>query len=222
MGNRLYRFDQDRRENGFPTLAGVDEAGRGPWAGPVVAAAAVLKPDVRWKGLNDSKKVSPENRERLYEQIVRESFFYSVAVVDAAVVDEINILQATLLAMKRALYGLETTPDLVLVDGNRTVPDWRGPQAAVVKGDGKSASVAAASILAKVTRDRLMAEAHLAYPHYDFASNKGYGTPTHQEALRRHGPCAIHRRSYRPVIEAVSPFLPFVSTLTTADSKIAV
>lgn len=206
---RLYRFDQGWREQGFPLLAGVDEAGRGPWAGPVVAAAVVLKPETVFKGLNDSKLLTPETRERLYGEIVRESLFHSVAVVEHHVVDEHNVLQATFIAMRRALFPLDPRPDLVIVDGNRRVPELHVPQETVVKGDSKSASVAAASVLAKVTRDRLMAEAHRKYPHYGFDRNKGYGTPDHRAALRRHGPCEIHRRTYRPVIEAVSPLLPF-------------
>ncbi|MBI4395691.1 MAG: ribonuclease HII [Elusimicrobia bacterium] len=209
LAKRLYRFDQEWRDKGFPFIAGVDEAGRGPWAGPVVAAAVILKPENAWKGLNDSKQVLPETRERLFELITRESLFHSVSVVDHHVVDETNILQATFLAMKRALHQLQVRPDLVLVDGNRKIPDSPVRQEAIVKGDAKSASVAAASILAKVTRDRLMASAHQKYPHYDFANNKGYGTPTHRDALKRFGPCEIHRRSYAPVIEAVSPLLPF-------------
>ncbi len=209
MSRRLYRFDQTKREKGFNIIAGVDEAGRGPWAGPVAAAAVVLRPDVVWKDLNDSKKLSAETRERLFEHICRESLFHSVALVDAPMIDELNILQATFTAMRRALYHLKVSPDLVLVDGNRKIPECRSVQETVVKGDAKSASVAAASILAKVTRDRWMAEAHKKYPQYDFCNNKGYGTPAHLAALRRHGPCDIHRRSFAPVVEAMSPLLPF-------------
>jgi ribonuclease HII len=210
MAGRLYRFDQSWRDKGFPLLAGVDEAGRGPWAGPVVAAAVILSPGRVFKGLNDSKQVDPQNRERLFDLIRQESLFFSVSVVDAALVDELNILRATFMAMRQALHQLSAAPDLALVDGNHRIPDLPFAQEAVVKGDGKSASVAAASILAKVTRDRLMQEAHQKYPHYDFQNNKGYGTPLHREALQRHGPCALHRRTYAPVREAMSPLLPFV------------
>jgi ribonuclease HII len=209
VSKKLYLLDDEFRQQGARLLAGVDEAGRGPWAGPVVAAAVILKPGVVFKGLNDSKKVLPETRERLYEQIVRESLFHSVAVVEAALIDELNILQATLTAMRRALFQLGAQPDLILVDGNRKIPECRSPQLTIIQGDGKSACVAAASILAKVTRDRWMVEAHKRYPHYDFDRNKGYGTPTHQEALKKHGPCDIHRRTYSPVINAASPLLPF-------------
>lgn len=205
----LYSFDSKRRNLDAPLLAGVDEAGRGPWAGPVVAAAVILRPESRFRGLNDSKKVSPETRERLFAEIQKDSLVHAVAVVDAPVVDEINILQATFLAMRRAVAGLAVRPDHILVDGNRLIPDIRVAQEAVVKGDGKSASIAAASILAKVTRDRIMTSAHEGFPHYGFADHKGYGTPAHQEALKKHGPCPLHRRSFSPVINVLSPSLPF-------------
>lgn len=217
MSKKLYRLDDEFRQQGAQLLAGVDEAGRGPWAGPVAAAAVILKPGVVFKGLNDSKKVLPETRERLYEQIVRESLFHSVALVDAGLVDELNVLQATFTAMRRALFQLGAQPDLILVDGNRKIPECRAPQLTIIQGDGKSACVAAASILAKVTRDRWMVEAHRKYPQYDFHLNKGYGTPAHQEALRKHGPCDIHRRTYAPVIAASSPLLPFPELQTASN-----
>lgn len=206
---KLYFFDQTRREAHGPLLAGVDEAGRGPWAGPVVAAAVVLRAESRFAGLNDSKQVAPEDRERLYHEIRRDALFSAVAAVEAPVIDEINILQATFLAMRRALFALAIQADRVLVDGNRTIPEVRSVQEAVVKGDGCSASIAAASILAKVTRDRLMVEADARHPGYGFAAHKGYGTPEHQAALRRLGPCSLHRHSYAPVIDVLSPPLPF-------------
>jgi ribonuclease HII len=205
----LYSFDQKHRVAVGPLLAGVDEAGRGPWAGPVVAAAVILRPESLFRGLNDSKKVAPETRERLFDEIRKDALFYAVSVVEAALVDELNILQATFLAMRRSLFRLAVQPDRILVDGNRTIPEVRAPQEAVVKGDGKSACIAAASILAKVTRDRWMAEAHEEFPGYNFRQNKGYGTPDHQEALRRLGPCPLHRRSFAPVLESLSPLLPF-------------
>jgi ribonuclease HII len=208
MGKRLYRFDQSWREKGFPLLAGVDEAGIGPWAGPVVAAAVVLKPETFWEDLNDSKQLPPETRESLFERIQRHALAWAVAVVDAQVVDQINILQASFLAARQALSQLTAKPDLVLFDGCRRLPNCPVPQECLVKGDGRSASIAAASVLAKVTRDRWMQEAHQKYPAYDFHQNKGYGTPSHQQALRAHGPCEIHRRSYQPVIEVLSPVLP--------------
>ena len=212
MKNRLFRFDHLWRKKGFKCIAGVDEVGRGPWAGPVVAAAVVLNPEYRWDRLNDSKKVPPDTREVLHDLISRDSFSYAVAVVEPTVVDDLNILQASFAAMRCALSQLKIAPDLVLVDGSRAIPEYQTSQVAVVKGDGKSASIAAASILAKVTRDRLMVAAHKKYPHYDFANNKGYGTVSHQKALRRYGPCEIHRRTYAPVIEAASPSLPLESS----------
>jgi ribonuclease HII len=205
----LYAFDEAHRGEAGPLLAGVDEAGRGPWAGPVAAAAVILRPESRFQGLNDSKLVSPENRERLFEEIRREALFSAVTLVEAAVVDEINILKATFLAMRRALAGLAVRPDRILVDGNRRIPEVSAPQGTVVKGDSKSASVAAASILAKVTRDRFMGTAHDQFPLYGFNEHKGYGTPAHAEALRRFGPCPLHRRSFAPVRDALSPPLPF-------------
>jgi ribonuclease HII len=205
----LYSFDEAQRRQAGPLLAGVDEAGRGPWAGPVAAAAVILRPESRFQGLNDSKQVAPEIRERLFEEIRRDALFYAVALVEAAAVDELNILQATFLAMRRALAGLAVRPDRIIVDGNRTIPEVTTRQEAVVKGDSKSASVAAASILAKVTRDRLMTAAHERFPLYGFNEHKGYGTPVHAEALRRFGPCPLHRRSFAPVRDVISPPLPF-------------
>lgn len=203
-----YSFDEAHRREAGPLLVGVDEAGRGPWAGPVSAAAVILRPESRFQGLNDSKQVSPKNRDRLFEEIRREALVYAVAVVEADVVDEINILEATFLAMRRALAGIAVRPDRIIVDGNRKIPDITIPQIPVVKGDSKSASVAAASILAKVTRDRLMVEAHGRFPLYGFDEHKGYGTPTHAEALRRFGPCPLHRRSFAPVRDVLSPPSP--------------
>lgn len=184
----------------------MDEAGRGPWAGPVAAAAVILKPGASLEGLNDSKKLTPAKRERLFDTIRRESLHFSVALVEPGVIDRINILQATFLAMRHALETLGAKPDLVLVDGNRPIPQCPYPQEAVTNGDGRSAAMAAASILAKVTRDRLMKDAHQKFPHYGFHRHKGYGTPEHLEALRTHGPCALHRLSFAPVRETALVF----------------
>ncbi len=210
MPTALFAFDNVWREKGFFILAGVDEAGRGPWAGPVAAAAVVLKPDALWPRLNDSKKLSPGLRDTLFERIVGGALFHRVVLASPERIDQKNILQATLEAMAEAVQGLGTEPSLILVDGNQRIP--RIParlQQTIIGGDGKSASVAAASVLAKVTRDRWMAAAHAQYPHYGFDRNKGYGTPDHAEALRRHGPCPLHRKSYAPVRAALSPGLPF-------------
>ncbi len=210
MPEALFAFDKTWREKGFFILAGVDEAGRGPWAGPVAAAAVVLKPESRWSELNDSKKLSPAVRDRLFDEIRREALYFSVQMVSPDIIDKKNILQATFLAMTQAVKDLGKEPSLILVDGNQRIPQLPARiQEPVIGGDGKSASIAAASILAKVTRDRWMMDAHKKFPQYNFASNKGYGTPDHAEALRRYGPSPIHRKSYAPVRAAMAPELPF-------------
>ncbi len=210
MPEALFAFDKLWREKGFFILAGVDEAGRGPWAGPVAAAAVVLKPESHWPELNDSKKLSPAVRDRLFDEIRREALCFSVQMVSPDIIDKKNILQATFLAMTQAVKELGREPSLILVDGNQRVPHLPARiQETVIGGDGKSASIAAASILAKVTRDRWMVDAHKKFPQYNFAGNKGYGTPDHAEALRRYGPSPIHRKSYAPVRAAMAPELPF-------------
>lgn len=178
-------------------VAGVDEAGRGPWAGPVVAAAVVLDQAAIPDGLDDSKRLSAARRDALFEQIVRQAET-AVVVLDARVIDEMNILQATMKAMAEAVKKLPVTPQAVLVDGNR-LPVLSCPAEALVKGDMRSVSIAAASIVAKVTRDRMMIALDDAYPGYGFASHKGYGTRQHVESLEKLGPCAAHRRSFAPV-----------------------
>jgi len=179
-------------------LAGVDEVGRGPLAGDVVAAAVILNPACRIDGLNDSKKLSEKKRDYLFEVIREKALGYAVASASVAEIDHINILQASLLAMTRAVQQLATQPEYVLVDGNR-LPKWTYRGEAVVKGDAKVASIAAASILAKVTRDRALVELDAAYPGYGLAIHKGYPTPVHLSALARLGPTPIHRRSFGPV-----------------------
>lgn len=179
-------------------VAGVDEAGRGPLAGPVVAAAVILDDLQPIRGLADSKALTALKRERLFDEIRARALCCSVAQASAEEIDRLNILQATMLAMRRAVDGLRLTPHRVVVDGNR-VPVLPMPVAAVVKGDAKVAAISAASILAKVTRDRLCAELHARFPHYGFDGHKGYPTPAHLAALREHGPCPEHRRSYAPV-----------------------
>ena len=191
---------------GISPIAGVDEAGRGPLAGPVAAAAVVLPSvwyqqglPVALRGLNDSKQLTESERERFYELIISSSEVeFAISLVEADEIDRINILRASLLSMNRALRQLRSTPDHVLVDGNqKTSTEW--DQTAVVKGDSRSYSIAAASVLAKVTRDRVMLEHDGRYPCYGFASHKGYGTPQHLAALAVHGPCPIHRRSFAPL-----------------------
>ena len=179
-------------------VAGVDEAGRGPLAGPVVAAAVILDELNPIKGLADSKVLSPRKRERLFDEIRAKALCCAIASASVEEIDQLNILQATLLAMRRAVQGLRLLPHRVVVDGNR-VPVLQMPVAAIVKGDAKVAAISAASILAKVQRDRLCQELHAAYPRYGFATHKGYPTPEHLAALQAHGVCAAHRRSYAPV-----------------------
>jgi ribonuclease HII len=182
-------------------VCGVDEAGRGPWAGPVSAAAVILDPARLPKGINDSKKLNHATRERLFGEIIEVAVAYCVVMVDAGQIDVINILAATQLAMARAVAGLSIPPSLALIDGNRA-PALACPGVTIVKGDALSLSIAAASILAKVTRDRLMAQADLDFPGYGFAKHKGYGVPEHSAALSRLGPCPLHRLSFKPVAAA--------------------
>ena len=179
-------------------VAGVDEAGRGPLAGPVVAAAVILDERAPVRGLADSKVLSPRRRELLFDQIRARALCCSIASASVEEIDRLNILQATLLAMRRAVAGLRLLPHRVVVDGNR-VPLLPMTVAAIVKGDAKVAAISAASILAKVQRDRWCAELHAEYPDYGFATHKGYPTAAHLAALQRHGPCAAHRRSFAPV-----------------------
>jgi ribonuclease HII len=180
-------------------VAGVDEAGRGPLAGPVVAAAVILDPERRWKGIADSKTVDAEAREELYARVLNEARAFAWAVVGPRAIDRQNIRRASLTAMARALSRLRLEPDLVLIDGNDVVPGCRLPQQAVIDGDARMLSIAAASIVAKVVRDRIMRHLDRVWPVYGFAQHKGYGTPEHLAALDRHGPCPLHRYSFRPI-----------------------
>ncbi|WP_345871321.1 ribonuclease HII [Shewanella algae] len=181
-------------------VAGVDEVGRGPLVGDVVTAAVILDPANPISGLNDSKKLSEKKRDALYEEILAKALAVSVGRASPAEIDELNILHATMLAMQRAVAGLKVRPEKVLVDGNRT-PDFGLPSDAVVKGDGLIPVISAASIIAKVTRDREMAELDSRHPEYGFAAHKGYPTKAHFEALSQHGVLPEHRRSFRPVRE---------------------
>ena len=183
-------------------MAGVDEAGRGPLAGPVVAAAVILDELQPIHGLNDSKKLSARTRDRLYDEIRAKALCCCIAEASVEEIDRLNILQATMLAMKRAVEGLRLLPQNVLVDGNR-LPVLKVPAEAIVKGDAKVPAISAASIVAKVQRDRLCAELHAQWPDYGFDVHKGYPTPVHLEALRRLGACPAHRRSYAPVRDAI-------------------
>ena len=191
----LWEIERNCYAGGFDLVCGIDEAGRGPLAGPVCAAAAILPRDTQIEGLNDSKKLSDAKRRSLYDIITREAYAYGVAFASEAEIDEVNILNATFLAMERAVAALGLQPDIALVDGNRR-PPLGMPVQTIVGGDGLSASIAAASILAKVTRDRWMEELDGQYPQYGFAVHKGYGTKRHYAALTEFGPCPIHRRSF--------------------------
>ena len=185
-------------------VAGVDEVGRGPLCGAVVTAAVILDPARPIHGLNDAKKLSEARREQLFEEIREKALAWCIARAEVEEIDRLNILQATLLAMQRAVEGLSVTPKLALIDGNRC-PRLSVPSAAVVKGDSQVPAIAAASILAKVSRDREMQQLDLQYPGYGIAGHKGYPTPVHLEALRRLGPTPIHRRSFAPVRALLEP-----------------
>lgn len=191
-----YEYENAAKSGGFKLVCGVDEAGRGPLAGPVCAAAVILPENAVIEGLNDSKKLSEKKRESLYDVIKEKAIAFCVAYGTLEEIETLNILQATFLAMNRAIDGLAVEPDFALIDGNRVPKDIKIPCETVVKGDGKSMSVAAASVLAKVIRDRLMLEYDKKYPEYDFKKHKGYGTKEHTELIKKYGPCEIHRMSF--------------------------
>ena len=191
----LWAYEREAFADGVKLVCGVDEAGRGPLAGPVCAAAVILPPELVIPGLNDSKKLTDKKRRELYDVITAEAVSYGIAFASEKEIDEIDILQATFLAMARAMEKLTPQPELALIDGNRA-KDFGLPVRTIVKGDSLSASIAAASILAKVTRDRLMEQYDEAYPQYGFAVHKGYGTKRHYEALREFGPSPIHRMTF--------------------------
>jgi len=193
-----YRYERAAWRAGLPHVAGVDEAGRGPLAGPVVAAAVILNPERRIKGLDDSKLLTPEERESLFDQILKQAAVVGIGIVDPETIDRVNILEATRLAMRQALSCLSPHPNLVLIDAV-SLSGLVWPQKPLVRGDRRSASIAAASIVAKVSRDRLMIEADSLFPQYGFRRHKGYPTPEHLAALRRHGSCPIHRRTFHGV-----------------------
>ena len=203
--NNLYGYDMEEaaRSGRRARIAGIDEAGRGPLAGPVVAAVVILNPDRPIDGVNDSKKLTAAKRGKLFELITETAEAYGVGVANQDEIDEVNILQATFLAMRRSLEKVDGRYDLLLVDGNQYIAGVpRELQKTIVGGDALSASVAAASIVAKVTRDRMMDGYHERYPQYGFAKHKGYGTKRHMEMIERHGLCEIHRRSFCKKIAA--------------------
>jgi ribonuclease HII len=189
------------------TVAGVDEAGRGPLAGPVVAAAVVLASRDGWEGLNDSKQLAASTRDALFARVRSEARGFAWAVIGPRAIDRVNIRRASLEAMRRAVLRLATAPDLVLVDGRDAVPGLACAQRAVVGGDACMLSIAAASVVAKVVRDRIMERLDRVWPAYGFARHKGYGTPEHLAALDAHGPCPLHRYSFAPVIELELPLV---------------
>ena len=193
--NSLYEFDQALKTD-FPILCGVDEAGRGPLCGPVCCAAVILKDDFCCEEINDSKKISEKKREKLFDVIIENCISYSVVFVDAQTIDKINILNASLLGMKQAVKELSLTPDLVIVDGNKVPPEMETATRAVVKGDAKSMSIAAASILAKVSRDRYMQQLHEQYPQYRLDKHKGYPTKLHYELLAEYGIQDFYRKTF--------------------------
>ncbi len=201
---RLSLYEDEAREEGFRTIAGVDEAGRGPLAGPVVAAACILPEGLLVEGVDDSKKLTPRQRMELYQRLTQDpSIVYGIGIVDAILIDQINILQATFRAMILAVEALPTKPDFILVDGSQ-VPKFAIPYRALVKGDSLSQSIAAASIIAKHTRDQMMADYHAQWPHYGFDSHKGYGTQQHLLAIQMHGACPIHRMSFYPLNQIIT------------------
>ncbi len=190
-----YAYEKAAAEKGYSAICGIDEAGRGPLAGPVFAAAVILPCGTEIEGLNDSKKLTEKKREELFDKIQETAIACSIAFATEQEIDEVNILQATFLAMRRAVDGLKVRPDFALVDGNR-MPPLGIPAELIVKGDANSASIAAASILAKVSRDRVMKEIDALYPEYQFAKHKGYGTELHREILLERGPCPVHRKTF--------------------------
>lgn len=191
----MFEFEKYYLENGKKLIAGIDEAGRGPLAGPVVVACVIMPQDDIVEGVNDSKKLSPKKRDFLYNQIINKAFSYSVSIISEKTIDEINILNATKLGMEKCVKNLSITPDIVLIDAvNKLNLDVE--YKSIIKGDQLSYSIACASIIAKVTRDNLMLELDKKYPEYNFSGHKGYGTAKHIELLKKFGPCEIHRKSF--------------------------
>jgi ribonuclease HII len=205
MGDDLYGYDESLRGKGFLRIVGIDEAGRGPLAGPVVAAAVVFSKCIKIKGLRDSKKVPEKEREFLYGEIARLSADIGIGIVGHEEIDRLNILRATRLAMQLAVENLSNPPDLLLIDAV-SLPSVRIKQFSIIKGESISASIAAASIVAKCERDKIMVEYHRQFPHYNFDRNKGYSTKDHLDMIRIYGPCPIHRKSFQRVMTQELPF----------------
>ena len=195
---KILKEDENKlhKERKIKYIAGIDEAGRGPLAGPVVVGVVIMPEDSMIEGVNDSKKVSEKKREKLYDQITSEAISWGVGIIDQEEIDEINILNATKKAVTMAISKLETKPDLILVDALTGIDTLGIPYESIIKGDAKEYSIAAASIIAKVTRDRIMRKWDEIYPEYGFAGHKGYGTAAHIKAIKEHGPCVLHRKSF--------------------------
>ncbi len=193
-------------EKGFKAICGVDEVGRGPLAGPVVAAAVIIPVGMEIEGLDDSKKLSEGKRDELFEEIINREIPVAVGIIDNEEIDRMNILKASLVAMRKAVIELKVKPDFVLVDGEYPIPNISYPQLSIIDGDALCKSIAAASIVAKVTRDRIMTHLQKMYPVFSFSQHKGYSTAAHLKELKIHGPCDIHRKSFRPVAELVGEF----------------
>lgn len=202
----LGAIEQSLRDKGFKAICGVDEAGRGPLAGPVVAAAIILPEDCDIVGINDSKQLTRLRREAIFEEIAHSNIPCAIGIMTSTDIDTMNILRASLMAMRKAVTDLKADPDIVLVDGTFAIPNIRQQQYAIVKGDSRCHSIAAASIVAKVTRDRIMEKFQAMYPSFSFATHKGYSTPEHLRELKEHGPTEIHRRSFRPVAELLDQY----------------
>ncbi len=205
---RWSNWESRLRKEGCTAICGVDEAGRGPLAGPVVAAAVILPPDFDRGGIDDSKRLTAGQREKQFARIIGECYVYGVGIVFPEEIDRINILQASFEAMRQAIAQLDMVPDFVLVDGDKAIPKLALPQQAIIGGDGKVVAIACASIIAKVTRDRMMCEYHLQYPQYGFDRHKGYPTPEHRRMIERYGAIDIHRKSFTLLPEQHE--LPFV------------
>ncbi|MFC1798593.1 ribonuclease HII [Thermodesulfobacteriota bacterium] len=207
METDLWKFEREAESKGYRIIAGIDEAGRGPLAGPVVSAAVILSPDFSVTGITDSKKLTPPKRQQLYHQIYEQALSVGIGIVDAIEIDRINILQASLLSMSISADNLDPIPDFLIIDGNFRISSDL-PQQPVVKGDSLSLSIAAASIVAKVTRDKLMEIYHQEYPQFGFSQHKGYPTKAHKAAIKKFGCCPIHRKSFKGVKEHLPPPFP--------------
>lgn len=199
----LFLYDEKIRRN-YPLVAGVDEAGRGPLAGPVVASSVILPEGLIINGLKDSKELSEDNREKIFWDIISNSISIGIGIVDADIIDRINILKSTKLAMELAIGDLKLKPDILLIDA-LSLPSIKILQKSIIKGDSRSASIASASIIAKVVRDHIMLGYHKKYPIYNFKEHKGYCTKEHKELLQKHGPCPIHRKSFKRVMDVELP-----------------